>query len=187
MLNKTRVGAVLAGLLVVVCAAGQIRSTSGAATQPQTAAPPKAGKKSPAGAAATPASSTPTGTTPAGATPGTTTPVSTGSASTRPAVIYGGLNLHNASLTEVIDMLARQLKINYVLDPRVKGGVVLNTYGETKDIDTKSLLEMVLRINGFGMVKEGDLYRIVPLADIRAIPSPSNRRKARISIPMKRR
>ena len=89
---------------------------------------------------------------------------------THPAVVYGGLNLHNASLTEVIDMLARQLKINYVLDPRVKGGVVLNTYGETKDIDTKSLLEMVLRINGFGMVKEGDVYRIVPLADISRHP-----------------
>ena len=33
----------------------------------------------------------------------------------------GGLNLQNASLTEVIDILARQLKINYILDPRVKG------------------------------------------------------------------
>ena len=85
-------------------------------------------------------------------------------------VVYGGLNLHNASLTEVIDMLARQLKINYVLDPRVKGSVILNTYGETKDIDTKSLLEMVLRINGFGMVKEGDLYRIVPLSEIARHP-----------------
>jgi general secretion pathway protein D len=87
-----------------------------------------------------------------------------------PPTVYGGLALNNASLTEVIDLLARQLKINYILDPRVKGGVILNTYGETKDIDTRSLLETILRINGFGMVKQGDLYRIVPLTDISHLP-----------------
>ena len=72
-------------------------------------------------------------------------------------------------------MLARQLKINYILDPRVKGGVLLNTYGETKDIDTRSLLETILRINGFGIVKQGDLYRIVPLSEISHLPVPIDR------------
>src|SRR5437764_2401636 len=62
-----------------------------------------------------------------------------------PPTVYGGITFNNASLTEVIDMLARQLHINYVLDPRVKGGVILNTYGETKNIDTRSLLEAILR------------------------------------------
>ena len=84
-------------------------------------------------------------------------------------IVYGGLNLQNASLTEVVDMLARQLKINYVLDSRIKGGVILNTYGETKNIDTRALLDMILRINGAAMVKEGDIYRIVPLADINRV------------------
>jgi general secretion pathway protein D len=89
-----------------------------------------------------------------------------------PPTVYGGLALNNASLTEVIDLLAQKLKINYILDPRVKGGVILNTYGETKDIDTRSLLETILRINGFGMVKQGELYRIVPLTDISHLPIP---------------
>src|SRR5947209_16488082 len=53
----------------------------------------------------------------------------------------GSLSLHNASLTEVVDMLARQLKINYVIDPSVKGSVILNTYGEIRTLDTKALLE----------------------------------------------
>src|SRR5579864_9492857 len=87
-----------------------------------------------------------------------------------PPTIFGGLSLSNASLVEVIDMLARQLKINYILDPRVKGSIILNTYGETKDIDMRSLLETILRINGFGMVKQGDLFRIVPLTDISRLP-----------------
>ncbi len=84
--------------------------------------------------------------------------------------VVGGLNLHNASLTEVINQLARMLKINYLLDPRVKGGVYLNTFGEVKDLDTRSLLDIILRINGAGMVKVGDLYRIVPLAEIGRLP-----------------
>jgi general secretion pathway protein D len=90
-------------------------------------------------------------------------------AETTSRIVYGGLNLQNASLTEVVDMLARQLKINYVLDSRIKGGVILNTYGETKNIDTRALLDMILRINGAAMVKEGDIYRIVPLADINRV------------------
>jgi general secretion pathway protein D len=113
---------------------------------------------------------------------GTTTPA----APPRPAgppTVYGGLTLSNASLTEVIDLLARQLKINYILDPRVKGGVILNTYGETKDIDTRSLLETILRINGFGMVKQGELYRIVPLTDISHLPIPPETKTDPNSIP----
>jgi general secretion pathway protein D len=105
-----------------------------------------------------------------GAAPGT--PQTTTPAQTSAPTSFGGLSLSNASLTEVIDLLARQLKINYILDPRVKGGVILNTYGETKDIDTRSLLETILRVNGFGMVKQGDLYRIVPLSDISHLPIP---------------
>lgn len=87
-----------------------------------------------------------------------------------PVVAAGGLNLQNASLTEVIDILARQLKLNYILDPRVKGGVFLNTYGELKAVDGMALLELILRINGAGMVKVGEIWRIVPLADISRLP-----------------
>ena len=35
----------------------------------------------------------------------------------------GNLSLQNASLTEVIDQLARQLHINYILDPAVIGPI----------------------------------------------------------------
>src|SRR5579872_769811 len=110
-----------------------------------------------------------------GAQPGAAPPATQPAKPAAPTTVYGGLTLQNASLTEVIDMLARQLKINYILDPRVKGGVILNTYGETRNIDPRSLLETILRINGFGMVKQGDLYRIVPLAEISHLPVPIER------------
>ena len=73
-----------------------------------------------------------------------------------------GLNLTNASLTEVIDILARDLKINYILDPKVTGKVTINTYGELRAVDVGNLLETILRMNGFMMVKVGNINRIVP-------------------------
>ena len=46
----------------------------------------------------------------------------------------------NASLTEMIDLLARRLKINYILDPAVRGTVSIFTYGEVKPVDLMQLL-----------------------------------------------
>lgn len=82
------------------------------------------------------------------------------------------LNLQNASLTDVIDVLARRLKINYILDPRVKGSVTLNTYGEIRAVDVRPLLETILRINGAAMVPVGEFYRVVPVGDVSRLPLP---------------
>ncbi len=86
------------------------------------------------------------------------------------AAITGSINVQGASLTEMIALLARDLKINYILDPRVKGSVTLNTYGETRPVDSRALLETILHINGAAMVQVGDVYRIVPMADIARLP-----------------
>src|SRR5437016_5968882 len=83
-----------------------------------------------------------------------------------PQVPIGSLTLNNVSLTEVVDQLAKQLGLNVLLDPRVKGSVTLNTYGELRGLDARNLLDMLLRINGAGMVQEGGIDRIVPLTDI---------------------
>ena len=102
------------------------------------------------------------------------TPLTAAQATTQaaplPVTPMGGLQLENASLTAVIDILARQLKLNYILDPGVKGTVVLNTYGDTKNLDTRSLLDLILRINGAAMVQTGDVYRIVPMRDVSRLP-----------------
>jgi len=123
----------------------------------QNPAPPAAAQQAP-GQQAPPAPGQPPSPQPAAQSP---TPT-----------VFGGLSLNNVSLTEVIDLLARQLKINYILDPRVRGGVILNTYGEVKDIDTRALLDTILRLNGAAMVQQGNIYRIVPLTDISHLPIP---------------
>jgi general secretion pathway protein D len=82
------------------------------------------------------------------------------------SAIMGTLNLQNASLTEVIDSLARQLHMNLIYDVPVKGGVTLNTYGDPRDLDARNLLDQILRINGLAITQAGELYHVVALKDI---------------------
>src|SRR5579885_3246492 len=70
-----------------------------------------------------------------------------------------GFMLSGVSLAQMIDTLAKMMKINYILDPRVKGSVTIYTYGEVKPVDLMPLMETILRVNGAAMVKVGDLYR----------------------------
>jgi len=74
-----------------------------------------------------------------------------------------GFRLENADLTQFISLVAGELKMNYVLDPTVKGVVTISTSGELKPEDLFPILETVLKMNGATAVKVGDLYRIIPL------------------------
>jgi general secretion pathway protein D len=65
----------------------------------------------------------------------------------------GGFLLPNVSLTEMIDILAKRMKINYILDPGVKGSVTIYTYGEVKAVDLMPLLETILRVNSATIVQ----------------------------------
>jgi general secretion pathway protein D len=82
----------------------------------------------------------------------------------------GNVNLENVSLTAFIDQMARLLKLNIIVDSSVKGAITLNTYGETKDIDPRNLLELILRINGYGLIQDGELYRVIPLKLVKSMP-----------------
>jgi len=85
-------------------------------------------------------------------------------------VPMGNMNLENASLTAVVDQLAQRLKLNIIVDPSLKGVITLNTYGDTSNIDPRNLLELILRINNFGLIQDGDLYRVIPLKSVSHMP-----------------
>ena len=94
---------------------------------------------------------------------------------TPPAATSGGSvsfrNLRNADLLEVIDLIARELEMNYILDPQIQGGTVsINTYGDLPREDLFPLLETILRMHGAAAVKVGSLYRISPAAQIPGLP-----------------
>ena len=83
----------------------------------------------------------------------------------------GGFLLDNVSLSELIDIIARRLKINYLVDPKFKGGgVTIRTYGEVKPTDLMPLLQTILRVNGAAIVQVGDLYRVVPIDKVTQLP-----------------
>jgi len=81
--------------------------------------------------------------------------------------------MDNVSLTEMIEVLAKQLKINYILDPRVRGAVTIHTYGASdgKPVDLMSMLQTILRVNDAAIVQVGDLYHIVPIATVSNLPT----------------
>ena len=93
---------------------------------------------------------------------------------------FGGFTLQNTSLTEVVDTLARALKINYILPRGFAGSVTLNTYGDLNNVDPRHLLDLILRINGYGMVKAGEVYRIVALNDLSHQPLRAEQRTSNI-------
>jgi general secretion pathway protein D len=77
----------------------------------------------------------------------------------------------------VINELTRELHINYALDASIKGAgsVTVNTFGTVRDVDLRPLLETILRMNNLAMVQAGNLYRIIPVANVARQPiSPMN-------------
>jgi general secretion pathway protein D len=90
----------------------------------------------------------------------------------QPAVtVPGAFNFSGASLLEVINILAGELHINYIIDPSIKGGTVtMNTYGVVRDVDIRPLLETILRMNNLAMVEVGNIFRIIPAANVARQP-----------------
>ena len=82
----------------------------------------------------------------------------------------GFLSMDNVNLIEMVNLLAKMLKINILIDPRVKGSVTIHTYGEVKPVELMPLLQVILRVNAMTMVKVGDLYRIVPVNAVSQLP-----------------
>ncbi len=82
------------------------------------------------------------------------------------------LHLENANLVQVVGIIAAELKMNYVVDPAVKGVVNVNTLGDLRQEDLLPLLQAILRANGATAVQSGSFWRIVPLKDAPRIPLP---------------
>jgi general secretion pathway protein D len=104
-------------------------------------------------------------------TPPAATPQASGAPTPGRLSETDAFSMDNVSLTEMIRVLAQRLKINYILDPRIKGAVTIHTYGEVKQIDYMPMLQTILRVNGAAIVQVGDLYHIVPIASVSNLPT----------------
>ena len=80
-------------------------------------------------------------------------------------------NFRDASMFDVLEILARRLEINYVVDPAVQdGAVTVNTFGSLGEEDLFPLLDTILRMNGAAMAQVGNVYRVVPLEELHRMP-----------------
>jgi len=133
---------------------------------PTTPPPPAAAQTPPAAATQAPG---PAQVQPATATP-SPAPASPAPAPGADSSQSVGFACANCDLLEFIRNVGTELKLNYVIDPKVKGVVTIHTYGELKQEDLLPVLETVLRINGAAMVKTGNFYQIVLAAGARQLP-----------------
>ncbi|HUJ89350.1 MAG TPA: secretin N-terminal domain-containing protein [Syntrophorhabdales bacterium] len=82
-------------------------------------------------------------------------------------------NFDDADVFSVIQtVFGDVLKVNYVVDPKVKGRVTFRSVAPVPKENVLPLMEVILRLNGIAVVEESGLYRIIPLADLAREPSP---------------
>ncbi len=78
-------------------------------------------------------------------------------------------NFDNADLYEVIRVMAEILKINYIVDPKVRGVVNIHTVGQIQSEDVFPIFQSILRLNGATAIKKGNVYEIVPFGDAKKL------------------
>ncbi|MBA4372473.1 MAG: hypothetical protein C0402_06380 [Thermodesulfovibrio sp.] len=97
-------------------------------------------------------------------------------AAVRRTGVKGGdvsFNFDDADVFSVIQTIFGDvLKVNYIVDPNIKGRVNFRSVAPVAKDDVMPLMEVILRLNGIGIVEEGGLYRIIPIADLSKEPAP---------------
>ena len=92
---------------------------------------------------------------------------------TKPAELPRGqkfvLNFDNADLYEVIRVMSQMMKINYIIDPRVKGVVNIHTSGQIGQEELFPIFQAILKLNGATAALRGGIYEIVPFADAKKL------------------
>ena len=94
-------------------------------------------------------------------------------ASADPVVFTGGgveLNFDGADIQNVAKtLLGDTLGMNFVVDPRVQGNVTLASTGPIRRKDVLPVFESALRMSNAAIVREGNLIKVVPVAEAASI------------------
>ena len=91
-----------------------------------------------------------------------------------PSYAEGGaqINLKDADIKTLIDMVSRITKKTFIVDPRINGKVTIIT---GRDIDENELYEVflsVLQVHNFSAIKVGKVIKIVPSNKAKQLPVP---------------
>ena len=96
------------------------------------------------------------------------------------------LNFDDADVYTIIQtVFGDVLKVNYVVDSRVKGRVTFRSVAPIAAENVLPLMEVIFRLNGIGIIEEAGLYRIIPISEITKEPSPVGYGRDPARIPIK--
>jgi general secretion pathway protein D len=84
------------------------------------------------------------------------------------------LNFQDADVDSVIGAFGHLLDRTFVIDPRVRGKMTLETPQPVSRDQAYRLLQSALRSQGFAVVETGELTKVVPEADAKLQSSPVN-------------
>jgi general secretion pathway protein D len=82
------------------------------------------------------------------------------------------LNFKDADIDSVVGAFGHLLGRTFVIDPRVRGKLTLETPRPVTRAQAYDLLQSSLRLQGFAVVDSGGLVRVVPEADAKLQPGP---------------
>ena len=76
-------------------------------------------------------------------------------------------NFDDADLFDVIQTVFGDiLRVNYMIDPRIKGRINFRTVTPVTKDDVLPLMGILLKMNGAGFINDKGLYRIVPIEEV---------------------
>lgn len=95
------------------------------------------------------------------------------------------LNFDDADVYSIIQTIFGDvLRVNYVVDPRVKGRVTFRSVAPVPNENVLPIMEVIFRLNGIGIIEENGLYRIIPISEISKEPSPVRQGRDPAGVPI---
>lgn len=78
-------------------------------------------------------------------------------------------NFQNADIKEVLKVILGDIMgLNYTLDKRVTGVITLRTAGKFYNEELLDIVQAMLNINGFAVVKDGNMFQVLPIQEARS-------------------
>ncbi len=89
-----------------------------------------------------------------------------------PSANQATLNFVGADIESVVKAIGHYTRTTFVIDPRVKGSINLVSEKPVSKAQALQLLGSALRLQGYAMVKSGDVTKVVPEADAKLQAGP---------------
>ena len=82
------------------------------------------------------------------------------------------LNFKDAEIDAVVGAFGHFLNKTFIIDPRVRGKITLETPRAVQPQEAYAMLQTALRVQGFATVESGSIIRVVPEIDAKLQPGP---------------